>query len=145
MSDTRPTDDTPRIATEATSEGAAPEGLERLARAWTLLYLTPGTPLLYYGDELALLGGADPNNRSPMPWGGDLSDLAIEQALSTLHARVVAALVGWTPQLPGIGEVSEEGAEFRLYDADESAKPAGEFAARFSVLCIGGLGIPYAA
>jgi hypothetical protein len=73
------------------------------------------------------------------------SDLAIEQALSTLHARVVAALVGWTPQLPGIGEVSEEGAEFRLYDADESAKPAGEFAARFSVLCIGGQGIPYAA
>ena len=73
------------------------------------------------------------------------SDLAIEQALSALHARVVAALAGWTPAVSGVGDVAEEGAEIRLYDADESAKPAGEFAARFSVLCIGGLGIPYAA
>jgi hypothetical protein len=73
------------------------------------------------------------------------SDLAIEQGLSTLHAQTVAALAGWTPAVAGVGEVSEEGAEFRLYDADESAKPAGEFAARFNVLCIGGLGTPYAA
>jgi hypothetical protein len=73
------------------------------------------------------------------------ADLAVELAMSALHARVVAALAGWTPDTAGVGEVSEEGAEFRLYDADESARPTGEFAARFSILCIGGLGNPYAA
>ena len=71
------------------------------------------------------------------------SDLAIEQALSALHARVVAALAGWTPAVSGVGDVAEEGAEIRLYDADESAKPAGEVLARFSMLAIAPLGSPY--
>ena len=57
--------------------------------------------------------------------------------------RPDAALAGWTPALDGLGEVSEQGAEFRLYDTDESAKPAGEFIARFSMLAIAPLGAPY--
>ncbi|MGG5819640.1 hypothetical protein [Falsiroseomonas sp. HW251] len=65
------------------------------------------------------------------------TDLAAEQALSLLHARTVAALAGWTPAAPGLGDVAEAGAEFRLYDADESAQPAGEFLARFTILAIG--------
>jgi hypothetical protein len=69
-------------------------------------------------------------------------DIAVEQGLAALHARVVAALAGWTPAVSGVGDVSEEGAEFRLYDADESARPAGEVAARFSILCLGPLAAP---
>lgn len=71
------------------------------------------------------------------------TDLGVEQGLSELHASVVAALAGWTPAVDGLGEAAEQGAEFRLYDTDESAKPAGEFLARFSMLAIAPLGAPF--
>ena len=50
---------------------------QRLKRAWLLLWTMPGTPLLYYGDEIALAGGNDPDSRRDMPWLDDLSDLAM--------------------------------------------------------------------
>ena len=72
------------------------------------------------------------------------SDLACEQALSTLHARVVAALCGWTPDAPGLGEPVERSCEFELYDAEDSVRPAGEFRARFEMLALAPPGAPYA-
>ena len=72
------------------------------------------------------------------------TDLGVEQELPDLHASVVAALAGWTPAVDGLGDVSEQGAEYRLYDTDESAKPAGEVLARFSMLGIAPIGAPYA-
>jgi hypothetical protein len=72
------------------------------------------------------------------------SDLAAEQALTTLHARVVAALSGWTPATAGLGDVVEQDSEFTLYDAEESQQPAGEFLARFEMLAIAPTGAPYA-
>lgn len=65
--------------------------------------------------------------------------LATEQALTALHALVTAALSGWTPTEASLGEASEQDAEYRLLDAEESAKPAGEFTARYSMLCLGPL------
>jgi alpha-amylase len=41
--------------------------LFRLAAA--LLFTTSGIPVIYYGDEVARLGGEWPDNRSDMPWG----------------------------------------------------------------------------
>jgi hypothetical protein len=73
------------------------------------------------------------------------SDLAAEQALSMLHARLVSLLAGWTPAAPGLGDIAEQGAEFRMYDTEESARPAGEFLARFSILAIGPNGGPWSA
>ncbi|MCA3416618.1 MAG: hypothetical protein INF84_18640 [Roseomonas sp.] len=73
------------------------------------------------------------------------SDLAAEQALSVLHARLVSLLAGWTPAAAGLGDVVEQGAEFRMYDIEESALPAGEFLARFSILAIGPNGGPWSA
>ena len=73
------------------------------------------------------------------------TDLAAEQALSLLHARVIEALAGWTPSTPGLGDVAEQSAEFSLYDAEDAARPAGEFLARFSILAIGPRGGPWAA
>ena len=73
------------------------------------------------------------------------TDLALEQALSALHAATVAALAGWTPAVDGLGEAAEEGADFELYDAKDSEKPAGEFTARFNMLCLAPLGSPYTA
>lgn len=46
--------------------GATTEGL-RLA--FTFLFTTRGFPLVYYGDELALRGGGDPDNRRDFPGG----------------------------------------------------------------------------
>ena len=73
----------------------------------------------------------------------DITDLGVEQGLSGLHASVVAAIANWTPAIDGLGEAAEQGAEFRLYDTDESAKPAGEVLARFTMFAIAPLGSPY--
>jgi hypothetical protein len=70
------------------------------------------------------------------------SDLDLEQALSSLHARIVAALAGWVPSGSSLGDVTEEGAEFLLYDVEDSAKPAGECVARFSILAVTPTGDP---
>ncbi|RPI25701.1 MAG: glycoside hydrolase family 13 protein [Chloroflexota bacterium] len=40
----------------------------RLKVALTYLMTTPGVPLVYYGDEVGLLGETDPDCRRPMPW-----------------------------------------------------------------------------
>jgi alpha-glucosidase len=51
--------DTPRIATLLGA--AAPQAL-------ALACLYPGVPMIYYGEEIGMLGGADPLNRAPMIW-----------------------------------------------------------------------------
>ena len=40
-----------------------------LKLAYTFLLTTRGAPLLYYGDEIALEGGNDPENRRDFPGG----------------------------------------------------------------------------
>jgi hypothetical protein len=64
------------------------------------------------------------------------SDLACDQALSTLHARVVAALAGYTPPDLGLADIAEQDSDFALLDAEDSLRPAGEFTARFALLTI---------
>lgn len=46
--------------------GATIEGLEL---AFTYLLTTRGTPMIYYGDEIAMRGGGDPDNRRDFPGG----------------------------------------------------------------------------
>lgn len=41
---------------------------ERLAVAYAVMFTSPGIPLLYYGDEIGLAGGGDPDNRRMMVW-----------------------------------------------------------------------------
>ena len=59
--------DVPRFATELTERLPAEEALPRYHVALTALFTIPGVPQLYYGDELALLGGRNPDNRRDMP------------------------------------------------------------------------------
>ncbi len=49
---------------------------ERLANAFVFLFTSPGVPLLYYGDEIGLPGGGDPDNRRFMQWTGLTADQA---------------------------------------------------------------------
>jgi glycosidase len=49
-------------------QDAAP--YERLGLAYGLMFTNRGIPLVYYGDEIGLAGGGDPDNRRPMQWDG---------------------------------------------------------------------------
>lgn len=63
--------DLPRFAS-VSSAGESETSQLRLREALALLMTLPGIPMLYYGDELGLLGGADPDNRRDMPgWAFD--------------------------------------------------------------------------
>jgi glycosidase len=42
--------------------------LQRVELALTLLFFLPGAPCIYYGDEIGMLGGKDPDNRRSFPW-----------------------------------------------------------------------------
>jgi glycosidase len=69
----------------AQPEDAAP--YERLGVAFAILMTSPGIPLIYYGDEIGLAGGGDPDNRRMMPWSdGDLNahQIALREGLSAL-------------------------------------------------------------
>jgi len=55
--------DTPRFMSES---GATIQGLQL---AFTYLLTTRGTPMIYYGDEIAMNGGGDPYNRRDFPGG----------------------------------------------------------------------------
>lgn len=73
------------------------------------------------------------------------TDLALEQALSALHAAVIAALTAEDFTAAGFVDVTELDADFTLYDTEDSAKPAGDFSARFSLLLTAARGNPFTA
>lgn len=56
------THDTKRILT------ALGENKKAVTQAWGLLFMMPGIPCLYYGDEAGLSGDVDPDNRRFFPW-----------------------------------------------------------------------------
>ncbi len=66
-------------------QDAAP--YERLGLAFAVMLTNPGIPLIYYGDEIGLAGGGDPDNRRLMPWNDqELNPSQIE--LRTLISRL---------------------------------------------------------
>jgi cyclomaltodextrinase len=54
--------DTPRLITLADGD------VERTALALSTLFVLPGAPMLYYGDEIGMEGGEDPDCRRTMEW-----------------------------------------------------------------------------
>lgn len=72
--------DTPRLAT------ALPDERQRRL-AQVLQFTLPGAPNLYYGDELGMLGGDDPEMRAPMRW-----DLATPANAAFAWTRRLVAL-----------------------------------------------------
>lgn len=84
--------------------GATPAGLKL---AFTALFTLRGIPLVYYGDEIALPGAGDPDNRRDFPggWKGDPRDAfeaagrsPDEQAVFE-HVRALARLRAELPAL----------------------------------------------
>lgn len=61
-----------------------PEPYERMALAYAIMMTNPGIPLIYYGDEVGLAGGGDPDNRRMMPW----NDQSLNAHQLALRAKV---------------------------------------------------------
>jgi len=59
---------------------------ERLGVAFAIMMTNPGIPLIYYGDEVGLAGGGDPDNRRMMPW----DDAVLNDHQRALRDRVRA-------------------------------------------------------
>jgi cyclomaltodextrinase len=57
---------------------------ERQAVLFQMTY--PGIPCIYYGDEVGLQGGKDPDNRRAMPWEPNQQD----QTISAFYKRLLA-------------------------------------------------------
>lgn len=84
--------------------GASPDGLEL---AFTFLLTARGTPLVYYGDELGMPGGGDPDNRRDFPggWPGDPRDAfgaagrTPEQQAVWSHVQALLRLRAARPEL----------------------------------------------
>jgi len=60
---------------------------ERLGVAFAVMMTSPGIPLLYYGDEVGLAGGGDPDNRRMMPWSDaelNAHQIALREAVAAL-------------------------------------------------------------
>lgn len=72
--------DTERIRTLCKGDGRK----QRQAALFQLTY--PGTPCIYYGDEIGLEGGRDPDDRRAMPWDKEKWD----QATLTFYRKVLA-------------------------------------------------------
>jgi neopullulanase len=66
--------------------------IEGLLMAYTVLFTSRGTPLIYYGDEIALPGGNDPDNRRDFPggWAGDARNAFEASGRDAAQQRVFA-------------------------------------------------------
>jgi glycosidase len=93
--------DVPRFMSEP---GATPEGL---MLAYSFLLTARGIPMIYYGDEIAMPGGGDPDNRRDFPggWPGDARDAFTAAGRTATenkvfdHLRRLIALRKSTPAL----------------------------------------------
>ena len=72
--------DTPRLLTDASGD----KDLMKQVMAFT--YIQPGVPCLFYGDEIGLTGGMDPDCRQCMVWEEDKQDRSLFQFVKKLIA-----------------------------------------------------------
>ena len=76
--------DTASVATKGlNSDGSvATDSTIALMKLVAMMQMTyPGAPTIYYGDELGMVGGADPDSRRAMAWGEGSKDLVDTYAL----------------------------------------------------------------
>jgi glycosidase len=89
--------DTPRLLTLAGGDE------QRAILALTALFTYPGTPMLYYGDEVGMEGGDDPDCRRPMTWNDAEWRPAIHDAVRSLiklrRAHPALRRGSWEPLL----------------------------------------------
>ena len=62
--------DEKRIGWENPPRVDNPESYAKIKKAFTFLLTNPGIPMIYYGDEIAMTGASDPDNRRMMNFDG---------------------------------------------------------------------------
>jgi glycosidase len=107
--------DVPRMASE---QGSSPE---RLLCAFALVLTLRGIPELYYGDEIGLPGGGDPENRHDFPggWRDDRRNAFAADGRSSEQQRVflaVQSLLKIRREHPAL----RTGKLFHIFSDDES-------------------------
>ncbi len=70
--------DTPRIYSLLRGQ------LERVQLAFAMLFTLPGAPTVYYGDEIGMAGGHDPDNRRGMIWDETRWHKPIQQTIQQM-------------------------------------------------------------
>ncbi len=88
-------------------QDAAP--YERLGLAFAVMMTNPGIPLIYYGDEIGLAGGGDPDNRRMMVW--DDAQLLPAQRRLRSQVRALARLRARYPSLGRGDRVTHPGTD----------------------------------
>ncbi len=79
------------------TQPTSPAPYERLALSFAIMMTNPGIPLIYYGDEIGLAGGGDPDNRRPMVW--DDATLHPQQRALRETVRELGRIRGENPVL----------------------------------------------
>lgn len=80
MYNTLGTHDTKRVRTYLDGD------LKRVALAFTFLVACPGTPAIYYGDEVGLEGDKDPDSRRTFPWNEEDWEMDLRDLVKKLIA-----------------------------------------------------------
>jgi glycosidase len=116
---------------------AEAEPYERLGVAFAIMMTNRGIPLIYYGDEVGLAGGGDPDDRRMMPWNdGGLNphQIALRQQVRALsRVRAENPILGrgtrttlssskntWVYEMGGCDEVAPITVAINRADAVES-------------------------
>jgi len=75
-----------------------PVGYKRLSLLTAFITTIPGIPVIYYGDEIGIAGGSDPDNRRPMKFEWlspeEASTLSISQKLFKLRKKYMSLVYG---------------------------------------------------
>ncbi len=75
----------------------------RLATLFQMTY--PGAPCIYYGNEIGMTGGRDPENRKPFPWDESRWDHELRTAVKTYaHLRLDHSVLRTGEFVPVYGE-----------------------------------------
>lgn len=74
----------------------APGGADKLKLALAYLLTSKGIPIIYYGTEVGMEGGGDPDNRRDMKWDGDRELLGYFKTLTMLRQAEPALRRGST-------------------------------------------------
>lgn len=102
----------------------------------------PGIPIIYYGDEAGVRGGADPDNRRTFPWGNEDKNIqSWYKVLTSLRNRNDFFTTGYFKQIPvnedvyGILRYSQKGKDsFNKYLRNTDEKFAFVFINRNPLL-----------
>jgi glycosidase len=100
--------------------GSEGETLEGLKLAFAFLLTTRGIPLIYYGDEIAMSGGGDPDNRRDFPggWRADLRS-AFDEHSRTAREREMFEYLQTLTRLRAELEALRRGKLFNLVVTDQ--------------------------